>query len=94
MLYRAALLIDLIKLPGQMQGFGFIIGHQAAYAQAHVRQTTSSIDARANFETQVSGTGFLEIATGNHEKRLDAGLQVALADFVQPLGNQQAVIAV
>src|SRR5690625_1760998 len=90
----APLFVNGIELMGEGEGLVIIIGAQALYAQAHIGQSTSSINARANSKAQIKTMAALGVTTRYVVERGDAWGHVFLPYLVEALGDQNTIIGI
>ena len=90
----SALAVDGVELAGQARSEFGVVGAQAFNAQAHVRQTTSGVDARANSKTHVLAAGLRGVTPSHFEQGCQSRRHMATAHAQQALGDQAPIVGV
>ena len=90
----APLAVELVELPRQFQRALEAVGRQALDADRHVGQSPGRVDAGADREAEVHGAGRPRVLAGDLEQRRHPGMQSPVADPLQPLRDENPVVAV
>ena len=90
----APVAVDTVQRFCQLVGTRGVVGQQALDAQRHVRQTSGSVDARAQCKAEVEGGGRGRLPTGGCEQRGQSGRHGQGAHALQALRHQAAVVGV
>ena len=90
----AALAVQLVQLLRQLERALEAVGRQALDAHRHVGQASGGVDARADREAEVHRPCRAGVLARHLEQRRHAGVQPAVADPLQALRDEDAVVAV
>ena len=90
----APVAIQLIELARKLDRALEAVGDQTFDADRHVGQPPRCVDARTDCETKIARTRRARIFAGHLKQRGDAGAQPALANPLQPLPDQDAIVAI
>ncbi len=91
---RAARAIEIVQLPGDLEGAPAILRYQALDPQAHVGQTPGGVQPRPEQKSEIESARARGIVAGNGKERAHAFLHAARADAPQALGNQDAIVEI
>ena len=89
----AAFAVHHVELLREIPRAADVVGDQALDAERHVGQPSGGIQARAEAEAEVEARCRTRFARGRAEQRGDAR-HAAVADALQPLRDQHAIVAV
>ena len=90
----APLAVEVVELLGAVRRSPGVVGNEAFDAQAHVRQASCRVQARAHDEAEVEGGGLARIATGDLHQRNEAGLALAIAQAFEAMAHEDAVVGI
>ncbi len=90
----APLAVQLVQLPRQLQRAFEAFRGEALDADRHVGQAPGRVDARTDCEAEIHRARRAGVLARHLEQRRHAGMQAPVADPLQPLGDEDAVVAV
>ncbi|MNG93596.1 hypothetical protein D3C79_525670 [compost metagenome] len=94
LLYLLALLIEAVHLRRQLARQIDVIAQQAGDPEGHVIQPADRIEPGAQREAEIGGAQAATVAARHIHQRLDAGAAATGPDPLQPLMDQDAVVAI
>jgi hypothetical protein len=89
-----AVAVQLVERVSAVGGARFVVGDQALDAERHVGEAAGGIEARAGDEAEVEARHLAGPPSRGAQQRLDACLAAAVADALQSLRHQVAVVGV
>ena len=89
-----ALAIKRVELQGNLRGADFVIGDEAFDSQRHIVEPARRIQSRPEHETQFISRYSPKIPPRNLQQSVDARTATSLADALQALVHQNAIVVI